>query len=251
MDSAQTKLYTAILITAFILGTVILYFVISMIRQQRKNMRLQRMNILAEINAIEKEQARMAADLHDELGPVLTVIKYEVDGVEARTAEDQELLKKASGHLDMAVGKIREIARNMMPSALTRNGLQAALQQVANHTSEFTPLHVTLAYDVQRAVDQEMSINIFRIIQEVIQNALKHAQAELMLVRIKEEQGKLHILCEDNGSGFDTEVQKSDGIGLRNIRTRIDLMGGNMQLTSQPGRGTQYIFDIPLPSYVQ
>src|SRR5688500_15662821 len=109
MDPYQTKIYTAVLITSVVLGVIIGYFIISMIRQQRRTLQLQRMNILAEINAIEKERTRMAQDLHDELGPTLTVIKFEVDSAEAKSEEDRELLQKASGQLNDAVAKIREI----------------------------------------------------------------------------------------------------------------------------------------------
>src|SRR6478736_5980480 len=140
MDPFQAKIYTAVLITSVILGTIIFYFAVSMARHQRRMLELQRMNILAEINAIEKERTRMAQDLHDELGPTLTVVKFEVDTAEAKTVEDQELLKQASSQLNDAVNKIREIARNMMPSSLTRKGLEAAIIEIVNQTNEFTKL---------------------------------------------------------------------------------------------------------------
>ena len=248
MDPYQTKIYTAVLITSVVLGIIIGYFVISMIRHQRRTLQLQRMNILAEINAIEKERTRMAQDLHDELGPTLTVIKFEVDSAEARSEEDKELLQKASSQLNDAVTKIREIARNMMPSALTRKGLETALQEIVTQTNDLTPLHVSFSYDVNSKIDEERSINIYRIMQEVIQNAVKYSQAELMVIKIKEDQNKLHILCEDNGVGFDYEkkMDSGEGLGLRNFRSRTELMKGKLNVASQKGKGTQYIFEIPL-----
>jgi signal transduction histidine kinase len=248
MDPFQSKIYTAVLITSVILGTIIFYFAISMARHQRRMLQLQRMNILAEINAIEKERTRMAQDLHDELGPTLTVVKFEVDSAEAKTAEDQELLQKASGQLNDAVNKIREIARNMMPSSLTRKGLEAALNEIVNHTNEFTKLHLSFTYEVTSKIDEERSINIYRILQEVVQNAVKYSQAELMIIKIREENGILNILCEDNGVGFDYDsmIESGEGLGLRNFRSRTDLMKGRLNVASQIGKGTQYIFEIPL-----
>jgi signal transduction histidine kinase len=248
MDPFQTKIYIAVLITSVALATIIFYFAISIIRNQRKMLQLQRMSILAEINAIEKERTRMAQDLHDELGPTMTVVKFEVDSAEAKTEEDRELLQKASGQLNDAVSKIREIARNMMPSSLTRKGLEAALQEIVSQTNELTPLHVSFSYEVPSKIDEERSINIYRILQEVIQNAVKYSQAELMIIKVKEEKGMLVILCEDNGIGFDydSKIESGEGLGLRNFRSRTDLMKGRLQVASQKGKGTQYIFEIPL-----
>ena len=248
MDPDKTEIYTAVLITSVVLGTIIGYFVVSMVRHQRRMLQLQRMNILAEINAIENERTRMAQDLHDELGPTLTVIKFEVDSAEARSEEDRELLHKASQQLNDAVAKIREIARNMMPSSLTRKGLETAMQEIVAQTNDLTPLHVSFSYEVHSKIDEERSINIYRILQEVIQNAIKYSEAELMIIKIKEEKGKLHILCEDNGVGFDYEktIDSGEGLGLRNFRSRTDLMKGKLNVASQKGKGTQYIFEIPL-----
>lgn len=248
MDPSQTKIYTAILITSFVLGTIIVYFAISIVRQQRRNMRLQRLNILGEINAIDKERTRMAQDLHDELGPALTVIKFEVDSAEAKTMEDNELLRKASLQLDEAVNKVREIARNMIPSSLVRKGLEAALQEIVRQTNDHTALHISFSYEVPQPVSQDLSINIYRMIQEVVQNAVKYSGAELLVIKIKSEGKKLTVFCEDNGRGFDYEAKlaEGEGLGLRNFRSRVDLVGGKLQVASVKGKGTQYIFELPL-----
>ncbi len=248
MDPNQTKIYTAILITSFVLGTILVYFTISIVRQQRRNMKLQRLNILAEINAIDKERTRMAQDLHDELGPALTVIKFEVDSAEAVSEEDRELLRKASRQLDEAVNKVREIARNMIPSSLVRKGLEAALQEIVQQTNDYTSLHVSFSYDVSQTINQDLSINIYRMLQEVIQNAVKYSNAELLLIKIRSEDRKLIIFCEDNGVGFDYEERQAqaEGLGLRNLKSRVDLVRGKLQVASQKNKGTQYIFELPL-----
>jgi two-component system NarL family sensor kinase len=247
MDTHQAKLFTAIIISTIVIGTVIIYFVISITRQQKKNLRLQRKNIMAEINAIEKEQSRMAADLHDELGPLLTVAKYTIDGVEVENQDDKEMLIKASGHIDNALVKMREIARNLMPAMLIQNGLFESLRQLITHTNQVTPLYVTLSYEVNGKLSPEKTINIYRILSEIIQNAIKHSKAELLLIKITELPSALKIICEDNGIGYDYEnMLAQDGLGLRNLKTRVDLLGGIFKGASVPGRGTQYIFEIPI-----
>ena len=127
MDPEETRIYTVVLIISVTLGVIITYFVVSIIRQQRRNLELQKAAIRAELNAMEKERARIAADLHDELGPILSVIKFTVDNVETTDASDKELLERASHHLDDMIGKLREIANNLVPGALHRKGLMKAV----------------------------------------------------------------------------------------------------------------------------
>jgi two-component system, NarL family, sensor kinase len=248
MDTHQTNIYTAILISSLVLATAIIYFAISMVRQQRKNLQLQRLNLLTEINAIEKERTRMAADLHDDLGPTLTGIKFEVESVEVLDVEDRELLQKASLQLDEAIAKVREISRNLIPSALQRKGFLAALTSLVNQTNDYTHLHIDLEYDVHENLDEQKSINLYRILQEVIQNALRHSKAEILLIRMKQKDGRINLICEDNGIGFDYEaiLSENGGLGLRNFRSRVELMGGQLRAVSIPGKGTQYVFDVPL-----
>src|ERR1051325_216225 len=129
MDSQEARIYTVILIISVTLGFIIAYFIVSIIRQQRRNMRLQKANILAEIAAMEKERMRIAADLHDDLGPILSVIQFQVDNVEGVQGEEKQQLIEASRHVDSLIGRVREIANNLMPSALHRKGLMTAIEE--------------------------------------------------------------------------------------------------------------------------
>jgi two-component system NarL family sensor kinase len=248
-DPSQASLYIAIIITSITLGTTFIYFAATFIRQQKKNLELQRMNLLTEINTLEKERTRMAADLHDELGPTLSFIKFQVDSVEAADQDDQQVLTKASHHLDEALAKVRDIARNMMPSALVRKGLIIAMKEFIEGINETqSQLHIEFAPDINRTISQETSINLFRILQEVIQNTIRHSGASNAILQMTAEEKSFRILYEDNGKGFDYEarVNSQEGLGLRNFRSRIEVMGGKMSVASIIGKGTQYIFEIPL-----
>ena len=123
MDAQEARIYMAVIITVVVLGIIIGYFAISVIRQQRRNMELQKANALAEISAMERERARIAIDLHDDVGPVLSVIKFRVDNANVSDAEEQEELKKASAQLDEVIARMREVSNNLMPSVLQRKGL--------------------------------------------------------------------------------------------------------------------------------
>jgi signal transduction histidine kinase len=247
-DSQQADILIAIVSTAVLLGIIIGYFILSILRQQKRNLDLQRKNILTEINTLEKERTRVAADLHDELGPTLSFIKYQVDSVEVTDAEERELLQKASRYLDEVIGKVREIAHDMMPTALIRKGLTTAIHEFVSGLNESTSLHIEFSYDLPSHIEQDKSINIYRVVQELIQNTLRHAEAKNMIIQMKQENGWIKVICEDNGKGFDYDriIKEEAGLGLRNLKSRLEIMGGTMQAASKIGQGTQYKFEIPI-----
>src|SRR5580692_5652864 len=100
MDTNETKIYTAILIAAAILGIILVFFIITIIRHQRSNLILQKEKIQAEINTLENERKRIASDLHDDLGPLLSAVKLQINNVDLGNREDQEMIEKASMHID-------------------------------------------------------------------------------------------------------------------------------------------------------
>lgn len=247
MDSQETNIYNAVLITALVLGTIIGYFIISIIRQQRRNLELHRLNILAEITTLEKERARIAADLHDELGPILSAIKFKINSVDTPDEEDQYQLDKASAHIDDLIGRMRAIAANLMPNTLVRKGLVAALHEFINNITP-SATHITLQHTELPEINQEKSINIYRIVQEIVHNTAKHAKASELQIEIMTRANNLILTTHDNGVGFDyhNKLKENSGLGLRNLKSRAEIMGGNVSIESRPAKGTSYIFEIPL-----
>src|SRR5688500_2056178 len=118
MDQQETSLLTAVVIAAVALGIIIFAFFLSIIRQQRRNLALQKMNMMAEINAMERERARIANDLHDDLSPVLSVIKFQVISLKVTEEKDQQQVQHAAAHLDSMIHRLREISNNLMPNTL-------------------------------------------------------------------------------------------------------------------------------------
>ena len=248
MESQEARIYTVILIISVTLGIIIAYFIVSIIRQQRRNMRLQKANILAEIAAMEKERMRIAADLHDDLGPILSVIQFQVDNVEGVQGEEKQQLIEASRHLDSLIGRVREIANNLMPSALHRKGLMTAIEEFISKAGTASRLRIQFKYPDGLQLPDEMSINIYRAIQEVVHNCIKHARASELEIRITKKKGKLTILCRDNGKGFNYSLmaKESSGIGLKSLKNRTEMMGGTMEAESKEGKGTAFLFEIPV-----
>jgi len=248
MDTQETRIYLAIIITGLVLGTIIVYFTISVIRQQRKNLELQKANALAEISAMEKERARIAADLHDDMAPVLSVIKFRVEHAALPGEDSKEQLKIASEQLDGLVIRMREVANNLMPSALHRKGLISAVGEFTREARDSSGIAITVTTNKELETGEEKSIHIYRMIQEVVHNCIKHAKATRLDLSFEEKNGTLRIECRDNGIGFDYALSSAlqDHIGLRSIRNRTEMMGGTLQVESKPGKGTWYLFEIPI-----
>jgi signal transduction histidine kinase len=129
METKEINIYQSILMAAAIIGGIIIYFIISMIRQQRKQLALQRENVINEINTLEKERGRMASDLHDELGPRLAGIKMKINSFELSDAEDIIQVKKTTDNIDEVMKRIREIAFDLMPTSLLKQGFVPAVKQ--------------------------------------------------------------------------------------------------------------------------
>jgi signal transduction histidine kinase len=227
---------------------IIVFFAVSIIRQQRRYIALQKANALAEITAMEKERARIAADLHDDLGPLLSVVKFRVDHVEVVQADEKLELDKASGQLDELIGRLREVANDLMPSILQRKGLFPAIEEYINNIQSTNALRIDMEDLSKSPVSENKIVHIYRIIQETIHNCLKHAKASRLTISFAEANGWYKISCRDDGRGFDvTQVLKdSMGIGMRSLKNRTEMLGGRMQVESKPGKGSQFIYEIPV-----
>lgn len=238
----------AVIITAVVLGIIIGYFAISVIRQQRRNLELQKANALAEISAMERERARIAADLHDDLGPVLSVIKFRVDHVQPVNSDEKAELDKASQQLDEVIARMREVANNLMPSVLQRKGLIAAIEEFMSNAERISGMHLRFDCFDLPGLSEEQSIHIYRIVQECVHNCLKHSGASQSDVSISSDGGVLRIRYRDNGKGFVPDEVKitGSGLGLLSLLNRTSIMGGIMRHESKPGKGTILLFEIPI-----
>jgi len=247
MDPHETKIYTAILIVSIIGGSILLFFIISMLLQHRRNIALYKSKIQAEITTLENERTRVSADLHDELGPLLFTVKFKLSSIETNE-EDQKALEDANTHLDDIIQRIREISNNLMPGTLLRKGVYFAIEEFIAGLAKASPVHISFTYNTVVELPKEKAINLYRIVQEIIHNTLKHARASSLHISLNVTGSKLILTSNDDGIGFDysNERKENTGLGLRNLLSRSELMGGDMFVESQPGAGTKYTIEIPL-----
>lgn len=247
MDKSGENIFSAILIIAILIGIVIVYFIVTIFRYHRRYIKLQKERIHAEIIIQENERKRIATDLHDSIGPLLSSVKLQINSIDIHSAEDQKVINNAGKYLDEIIGSMREISYNLLPNTLQRKGLVEALREfIANINNKHnTVISLYLKNDV--SISPEKEIHVFRIIQEIIHNTIKHAKAKTLQLGFGTENGELLILTQDDGKGFDIEkAQKyQDGFGLKSIESRIDLLNGYQNLQSG-ANGTSYFIKIPL-----
>jgi len=245
MDPQAQTIYSAILIASVIIGVILIFFFISIFRQQKRNQLLSRENMLMEITAMEKERARIASDLHDDMSPILSVIKFNIDG---SPNSDHELLVNASHYVDELLKKMREISQNLLPGVLERKGLITGIEEYLEQLRTAVKTQFRFKYEPISPLSHEKTINIYRIIQEACHNSIKHSHASLIEISIQEKNKKLIIIFKDNGIGFDYDAAllEKSGMGLRSFKRRTELMGGQFYVESRKGIGTALSFEIPL-----
>jgi len=248
MDSTEKTIFVLALIAGAILGVILLYFIFTIVRQQKKTRRLHLEKMDAEIKALERERTRIANDLHDELGPLLSATKYNINAVDVTDSSDQQLIDKASKHIDDSITRIREISFDLMPSSLQRKGLIVTLEEFIPKAQKLFPVKISFNHRGDGNLSNEMVVNLYRIILEIIHNTVKHAQATELLLELVITDKKVILKTKDNGVGFNHGRMRSEsaGLGLKNLVARTDVMRGELMLDSVAGQGTSYHIEIPL-----
>jgi signal transduction histidine kinase len=246
MGPEERSFYATVLIVSIVLGMIITYFIVSIIRQQRRSLRLYQENIRKEITTLEIERTRMAADLHDELGPILSSVKLRVGSLDV-SKEDETEVKEATDKMDDLIIRMREITFDLMPTSLINKGLTTAVSEFIESCSKKSKLTIKFKHE-NISLPQEQSINLYRIIQEIIHNTIKHAQATEILIELRRNKNNYVLLTKDNGTGFryNNTVKKSPGRGLHNLLSRTEVLGGKMFVESKKNKGTTYLFEIPI-----
>jgi signal transduction histidine kinase len=244
----ENKILDITLLFSLIIAIIIIYFFVSIIRYHRRYMRLQREKIFAEITIQENERKRIAGDLHDSLGPLLSAVKLNIGSVDVQQEEDRVVLDKTGKYLDEIIGSMRQISYDLLPNTLERKGLIEAIREFVSQVNLKQTINIQLYIVKEIEVPKEKEIHIFRMIQEIVHNTLKHAKAGNLQIGLSEEGGHLLFLTKDDGIGFDKEraVSGSPGLGLKSLESRCEILNGVLSLESKPGAGTNYFIKIPV-----
>lgn len=218
--------------------------------QKQRIQQLQQEKKLTALNAIiegeEKERLRMAADLHDGLGGLLTSVKSHYTQF-AKAPQNSTLQEKTSQLIDDACAEIRRISYNMAPRALVVAGLQGAVEDLClSIKGQGLDCELEIIGLEEEKLAQN-TVNIYRIIQELCNNAQKHAHAKSLFVQLFQKENFLSILIEDDGLGFDyAKAQKHKGLGLSSIESRVKAMNGEIHWYTEEGQGTSVSVRVPV-----
>jgi signal transduction histidine kinase len=248
MVEQEETFYYTVVVLALMIGLIIAYFIITIIRYHRRYIKLQKERIFAEITMQENERKRIATDLHDSLGPLLSAVKLNINSIEMQHPEDEEVIARSGKYLDEIIGSMRQISYNLLPNTLERKGLLEAIREFIGQMQQKNSVVMQFVVIKEVKVPKEKEIHIFRIIQEICNNTLKHANARTLQIAISEENGHLLLLTKDDGKGFDIEKEKANlrGLGLKSVESRVEIVNGILTLESKPGAGTNYFIKIPL-----
>jgi signal transduction histidine kinase len=190
------------------------------------------------------ERTRLARDLHDGLGGMLSVVKLNLNDVKkGASMEGEEVTRfnQALNVLEEAVHELRRVAHNLMPDSLTRYGLKVSLNDFCNSI----PIAEFHYFGKDNRLDQKLEVVLYRTAHELVNNALKHAGANRIVVQIVHEVDRLALTVQDDGCGFDVSA-KTTGTGLHNIRNRIALYDGRIDIWSKPSGGTEASVEFKL-----
>ena len=242
-----------LLLTAFIYYR---YYKQKQIIQQQRISQLETEKHLTATESVikgeEQERTRLAKDLHDGLGGMLSGIKYSLGNMKnnlVMTPENAMDFERSIDMLNSSIKEMRRVAHNMMPEALVRFGLDTALRDFCSDINQTGGMKITYqSYGLgEKEIEQSKSITIYRIVQELVNNALKHSGGREMLVQLSHADEKLSITVEDDGKGFDVAALETvKGIGWSNIKNRVQFMKGNLDIHSSENNGTSVLIEFTI-----
>ncbi len=226
------------------------------ILQQRRITELETEKKLTATEAIikgeEQERSRLAKDLHDGLGGMLSGVKHSLSSIKENlimTEQNMNAFEHSLIMLDSSISEMRRVAHNMMPESLLKFGLDLALRDFCQQVTTSGILKVSyLSMGLtDQNIEQSLAITVYRIVQELLNNSIKHASAKNAIVQVALEGRQLLVTVEDDGKGMDPNILKSaKGIGWKNISSRLDYHNGKLDIQSSPDKGTSVYIEFTI-----
>jgi two-component system NarL family sensor kinase len=204
----------------------------------------------AVLNAEENERKRISGELHDGLGQLFSAVKLNLsaltDGLSFKDEHTKEMFGKTMNLVDESCKEVRVISHQMAPNVLLKSGLAAAVRDFISKIDS-RRLKINLeTFGLQERLDQNIETVLYRVIQETVNNVIKHAGANSLDIQLNKDEEGVNAMIEDNGKGFEaSQIEKFEGIGLKNIRTRVTFLKGTVDFSSSPGQGTLIAIFIP------
>ncbi len=217
---------------------------------QAEILRHQELATKAVLEAEERERQRIAKDLHDGVGQIMSAAKMNLSSFEHElqfgSAEQQQKFQRIISLVDESCKEVRSVSHNMMPNALLKSGLAAAIREFTGKIDDKI-LRVNLyAEGLDQRLDTNLETVLYRVVQECVNNVIKHSGANHLDISLIRDADGISATIEDNGRGFDaSDPHKKEGLGLKNIRTRVEYLKGTVEFNSHPGKGTLVAIHVP------
>lgn len=211
--------------------------------------KVRQLNAMAEMQ--EKERTRVAKDLHDGLGSMLSGIKMSLSNMKGNavmTNENVQVFERSLNMLDNSIHELRRVAHNLMPETLVKFGLSAALKDFTDFINQSNVLKAIFQQvGEEHRLASSTELAVYRLANELINNALRHAAATELIIQLHYETSSVTLTVQDNGRGFNPEILKqTHGSGWPNIRSRVEYLNGALDIDAKPGEGSAIIIRIPL-----
>jgi two-component system, NarL family, sensor kinase len=232
-------------------GVVLVALLIGFLYQRSYRQQKQLLAAQAVLQGQVEERTRLAKDLHDGLGSILSSAKFSFNNMKQNliiSPENAAAFEKSMDMLDKSIAELRRVAHNMMPETLMKFGLDTALKDFCSTVDQSGAVKLTYqSFGLEETTVPEItSAAVYRIVQELVNNILKHAGATSALVQLISKDGTLSITVEDNGRGFERKVLETGvGIGYSSLQNRVTYLKGTIELQTSPGKGTALHIQLP------
>lgn len=262
---ARRVYLTSLVIAALAIALFVLLYIIQRRRtelgrqaaalQEEKIRRYEKEREVAVLDSMlkgqEAERSRVAKDLHDGVGSMLSGVKLSLSSMQGNmiiSGEQARTYERSLQQLDAAIAEMRRVAHNMMPEVLVRSGVVPAVNDLVrslNHSGGPEILFEHLHFD--RRLASECEIILYRLVQELLNNIIKHAGARQAIVQLSIHEQTINLVVEDDGKGFDpAQWENSTGMGFQNLKNRVEYLHGKIHLTTTPGEGSSFLVELPL-----
>jgi len=232
------------------------FFVKKVLRYLSRIQEIRAENEKRILNAIihteENERKRLAKDLHDGLGPLLSTVKMSLSALsmDRGAANKMDMIENSLQTVNESIRSLKEISNNLSPHILENFGLASAIQSFCSKIDQTRKIRIHFRTNInEQRYKGNIEVILYRCVCELITNTMQHGNAGTILISLDHEGNTLKLLYQDNGVGFDYQnviLNNNTGMGLNNLRTRIGSLNGSLQLESMPGEGVIVIIDIPL-----
>lgn len=246
MIAQNHEIFIAFWVITSVLGIILFFFIYLMIKKQKELIEIQKMTTKSQIKATREERKEITTHLHNDIAPLLAGIKMRINNLKTSDSEEVEICKRA---LEESIMKIRKLSKDIAPLTMLNISYKYAISQYIDLVASENTLRVHFQDSNNEGLEEDLNNDIYRVLQEIIQNAIRHSKAENLFIEISQDSGYLLIRTKDDGVGYKFNnllVERKLGIGLLNMKARVESHNGTIKTSNQKEIGTRYNIRIPL-----